>query len=120
VDRTAWCIHVLTFAPPVLGSGASQALRSIVKEPLSEGVTLLRFRFAPHLGGLLLRVPRCPQDVVALLVCPALQCRHSLFFNFFFLEIQFYLLRTSLCYMIRRMCSIHASKGLTLLPVGRN
>jgi len=41
-------------------------------------------------------------------------------FFFFFFEIQFYVLRTSLCYTIRRMCNIYASKGLTLLPVGRN
>jgi len=38
----------------------------------------------------------------------------------FFSVIQIYVLRTSLCYTIRRMCSIYASKRLTLLLVGRN
>jgi len=40
--------------------------------------------------------------------------------GFFFWVIQLYVLRTSLCYTIRRMCSIYASKRPTLLPVGRN
>jgi len=45
----------------------------------------------------------------------------SIIFNFLiFLVIQFYVLRTSLCYTIRWMCSIYASKGLMLLAVGRN
>ena len=46
-----------------------------------------------------------------------LKCLHPFFF---FFVIQFYVLRTSLRYTIRRMSCIYASSGPTLLPVGRN
>ena len=48
------------------------------------------------------------------------QVPEALFFFFFFFVIQFYVLRTSLCYTICQMSSIYASSRPTLLPVGRN
>ena len=47
-------------SPRALESGAYQALRSIVKEPPSEGVTLPKFRFAPPFELTAAQVPTPP------------------------------------------------------------
>ena len=99
---------VFKLAPRALESRAYQALRSIVKEPPSEGVTLHRFRFSPAFEW---TAAQDPQDVVALPVRPVLQCRYSLMCP---------LACANIVYMNMLMSSSHVARCCTQLAHERN